>query len=481
MKNLLLKNGSIVNEGEVFKGSIVIAGEYISQIIRLSDFKSVKEYGSFLKKVESQMESLDLTGLHIFPGVIDSHVHFREPGDGWKGNIESESRAAVLGGVTSFMDMPNNTPPATTRSLLEDKFASAEQSSYANYSFYLGASNSNIAEIRNIKRRDVCGVKLFMGSSTGNLLVDNSKAIDDIFRFCPTLIAVHCEDNQTIASNLKKAQDKYGKDIPAAVHPDIRSREACIKSSAKAVELALKYHSRLHILHVTTREEVETLSALKRPAAWKASDKAREAIVTAETCPTYLWFCREDYSKYGNLIKCNPAIKDRSDMFALRQALKDGAIQTIGSDHAPHLLSEKLRPYAECPSGIPLMPYSLQIMLTLAKRGEFSLSEIADKMSHSPARCFAVEKRGFIRAGYFADFAVVDMEKPSASASHPAAMCRWSPFSEKGITYHNPDGTDEDLEQFPVSVVHTFVSGCQVVENGTLTGNTNSRPLTFNR
>ena len=208
MKNLLLKNGSIVNEGEVFKGSIVIAGEYISQIIRLSDFKSVKEYGSFLKKVESQMESLDLTGLHIFPGVIDSHVHFREPGDGWKGNIESESRAAVLGGVTSFMDMPNNTPPATTRSLLEDKFASAEQSSYANYSFYLGASNSNIAEIRNIKRRDVCGVKLFMGSSTGNLLVDNSKAIDDIFRFCPTLIAVHCEDNQTIASNLKKAQDR---------------------------------------------------------------------------------------------------------------------------------------------------------------------------------------------------------------------------------------------------------------------------------
>ena len=247
------------------------------------------------------------------------------------------------------------------------------------------------------------------------------------------------------------------------------------------MELALKYHSRLHILHVTTREEVETLSALKRPAAWKASDKAREALVTAETCPTYLWFCREDYSEYGNLIKCNPAIKDRSDMLALRQALKDGTIQTIGSDHAPHLLSEKLRPYAECPSGIPLMPYSLQIMLTLAKRGEFSLSEIADKMSHSPARCFAVEKRGFIREGYFADFAVVDMEKPSASASHPAAMCRWSPFSEKGITYHNPDGTDEDLEQFPVSVVHTFVSGCQVVENGTLTGNTNSRPLTFNR
>ena len=457
--DLLLRNGTIVNEGEVFKGSIVISGERISRIIREPES---------LQFDPSGMEVLDMTGLHIFPGVIDSHVHFREPGDGWKGNIESESKAAVLGGVTSFMDMPNNTPPALTLDLLEDKFDSAEETSYANYSFYLGASNSNLNEIRRVRRKDICGVKLFMGASTGGLLVDDESALENVFRYSPILIAVHCEDSSIISANLKKAIDRYGAEIPPQMHPEIRSRICCLKSTEKAVSLANKYKSRLHILHVTTKEEAELISTLPEN-------------ITAETAPSYLWFCDKDYRRYGNLIKCNPSVKAKADMLALRKALKEGVIKTVGSDHAPHLLGDKLKPYTEAPSGIPLMQYTLMMMLTLAKRGEFSLTDIAEHLSHSPAKCFKVEDRGFIREGYYADLAIVDLEKPFTSIDSPAAMCRWSPFSENGIVYHPQSGKDEILDTFPASVVHIIVNGCVTVKDGRLTQNRNPKRLRFDR
>ncbi|MBR5073631.1 MAG: amidohydrolase family protein [Bacteroidales bacterium] len=457
--DLLLRNGTVVNEGEVFKGSIVICGERISRIIREADFHQEDFSG---------METLDMTGLHIFPGVIDTHVHFREPGGGRKANIESESKAAVLGGVTSFMDMPNNTPPALTLDLLEDKFKSAEKTSFANYSFYLGASNSNLGEIKKINRKEICGVKLFMGASTGGLLVDDESALENVFRFSPTLIAVHCEDSSLISANLKKAIEKYGADIPAQMHPKIRSRQCCLKSTEKALYLANKHKSRLHILHVTTKEEAELISA-------------QPENITAETAPSYLWFCDKDYKEYGNLIKCNPSIKGRGDMLSLRKALKEGAIKTVGSDHAPHLLGDKLKPYTEAPSGIPLMQYTLMMMLTLAKRGEFSLTDIAEHLSHSPAECFKVEGRGFIREGYYADFAIVDLEKPYMYIDSPDAKCGWSPFSQKGIFFHPESGKDEKINTFPASVVHTIVNGCVTVRDGRLTQNRNPKRLTFDR
>ena len=475
--NLLLKNGTIVNEGEVFRGSIVIIGERISEIIRESD----PQYNSRIDNALQKAEVMDLTGLHVFPGIIDSHVHFREPGDGVKGTIESESRAAVMGGVTSFMDMPNNSPAATTLQMLEDKFASAAKSSYANYSFYLGASNSNLEEIRHIPERDVCGVKVFMGSSTGNLLVDSGKALEDIFLVSPCLIAVHCEDNSIISSNLKDAAQKYRDNIPSLAHPLIRSRQACVSSSERAIALAQKYNSRLHILHITTKEEVQMLEDIINPDSWNFNDSHRRALITGEACPSYLWFCSKDYEHYGNLIKCNPAIKDEEDMLALRKALKDGVLKTVGSDHAPHLLSDKLKPYAQCPSGMPLVQYSLQMMLSLCKAGVFTLEDVADRMAHGPAKCFSLKDRGFIREGFYADLAIVDLEKASDSAENPQTKCRWSPFSEEGIVFHPEEGTDQMLPSFPCSVTHTIVNGCLVVNNGSITDEKRVKRLEFDR
>ena len=447
MGTILLKNGTVVNEGEVFRGSIVISGDRISGIFRGTEVPD---------HILSGAEVVDMTGLHIFPGVIDTHVHFREPGGGRKGNIESESKAVALGGVTSFMDMPNNNPPALSLSLLEEKFLSAQKTSYANYSFYLGAGKDNLQEIKKMNCRDICGVKLFMGSSTGNLMVEDDKAVEDIFRCCPTLLAVHCEDNGIISENLKKALSEYGPDIPPQMHPMIRSAEACLKSSKKAVSLANRYGTRLHILHVSTKAEADMLSESGNPA------------ITGEACASYLWFCSKDYKTYGNLIKCNPAIKSEEDMMALRKALKDGVLKTVGSDHAPHLLEDKQKPYAECPSGIPLGQYIFQMMLSLAKGGVFTLAEVADRMSHSPARCFALKDRGFIREGYYADLAVADLDKECMDLSSPASLCGWSPFSVRNFT-------------FPCSVVHTIVNGCFVVRDGSLTGKRNSLRLRFDR
>ncbi len=481
MKNLVLKNGTIVNEGEVFIGSVLVSGERISRIVRRSAFPTGEDYLSCVDSLSENAEVVDVAGLHIFPGVIDSHVHFREPGDGLKGTIESESRAAVLGGVTSFMDMPNNSPSAVTRQALEDKFSKAEKTSFANYSFYLGASNANLEEIRGIARQDVCGVKVFMGSSTGNLLVDSGKALEDIFRICPVPIAVHCEDNAIIAANLKSATEKYGDQIPPEMHPVIRSREACLISSEKAIALAQKYNSRLHILHITTREEVKMLENIINPDSWDINDPHRRAMITAEACPTYLWFCSQDYKHYGNLIKCNPAIKDEEDMLALRSALKDGVLKTVGSDHAPHIFQDKLRPYTHCPSGIPLGQYIFQMMLTLAKAGVFTLEEVADRMAHGPANCFSVKDRGFIREGYYADLTVVDLQRPSPSADNPQTKCRWSPFAEEGIVFHPEEGKDEIIPSFPCSVMHTIINGSFAVKDGEFTGIRCGRRLSFNR
>ncbi len=467
--DLLLKNATVVNEGQTFRGSVVVRGERISQVLRQKDFASVKLYNEAVRNAASLAETMDLEGLHVFPGMIDTHVHFREPGDGWAGNIESESKAAVLGGVTSFMDMPNNIPPATSNALLEDKFASAEQTSYANYSFYLGATGNNLDQIRSIRKKQVCGVKVFMGSSTGNLLVDRAEDMEDIFRYCRVPIAVHAEDNAVIASNLSAAIQRFSGSIPPQMHPKIRSRSACLKSSGLAVELALKHCARLHILHITTKEEVQMLSQVQN-----------SGLITAETCPSYLWFCSKDYRRYGNLIKCNPAIKDVEDMLELRKALKNGILQTVGSDHAPHLLKDKLKPYNQCPSGIPLIQYEMQMMLALAKEGVFALADIAEKTSHNPARCFAIKDRGFIREGQYADLAIADLSRP-ASTDSPAAMCRWSPFSEEGICIRGKDGKAKRKNGFPCSIVHTMVNGCFVVRNGLLTGKRRSRRLMFDR
>ena len=450
---LLLKNGTIVNEGSCFKGSLLIEDEFIKEIIPESSFREFSNYLSYIAKLEQTAEVVDVTGLHILPGVIDCHVHFRQPGDGKKGTIESESRAVVLGGVTSFMDMPNTLPPTTTKELLKEKFNIAKASSNANYSFYLGASKDNIEEIKSLDKRNVCGVKLFMGASTGNMMVEDEKALEDIFKFSSLPVAVHCEDNSIIARNLQEYKENYGSNIPAWCHPQIRSREACLASTKKAVALAEKFNARLHVLHVTTKEEAELFSRMENPK------------ITGECCANYLWFCSDDYSRLGNLIKANPAIKEREDMTALREAVKRGVLKTVGSDHAPHLLADKKLGYLNAPSGIPNGEYTLYMMLTLAKEGVFSLSDVAQRLSHSPADIYKVEKRGYIREGYFADLAIVNMKRPFKEIDAPASKAGWSPFSEP----------------FPASVEYTFVNGCMTVKNGKLTGARRALPLSFDR
>ena len=440
---LLLKNGTVVNEGSCLKGSLLIEDEFIQEIIPESSFREFSQ----------DTEVLDITGLYILPGVIDCHVHFRQPGDGKKGTIESESRAVVLGGVTSFMDMPNTTPATTTKELLREKFNIAKDSSYANYSFYLGASKDNIEEIKSLDKRNVCGVKLFMGASTGNMMVEDEKALEDIFKFSPLPVAVHCEDNSIIAKNLQEYKEKYGDDIPSWCHPLIRSREACLNSTKKAVDLAKRFNTQLHILHITTKEEAELFAKNDSPR------------ITGECCANYLWFCSDDYGRLGNLIKANPAIKEREDMNSLREAVKRGVLKTVGSDHAPHLLKDKKLNYLNAPSGIPNGEYTLLMMLTLAKEGLFSLNDVAQRLSHSPADIYKVEKRGYIREGYFADLAIVNIDKPFKDIAAPASQAGWSPFTEP----------------FPASVEYTFVNGCMTVKKGELTGERKPLPLTFDR
>lgn len=459
---ILIKNGTVVNEGLSCKGSLLINGDIIEKVILTSEFVGEEEYNKTVEELEKRISEsgcriIDAKGLHILPGVIDDQVHFREPGNTAKATVESESKAAVLGGVTSFMDMPNNNPPTVTLSALEGKYANAAKNSYANYSFYLGATNDNLQEIKSIEKDKICGVKVFMGSSTGNMLVNDSSTLEAIFRESPVLIATHCEDEQTIKENSALYAERYGDEIPFEMHPLIRSREACIKCSAKALDLAVKNSSQLHILHLSTADEIEMIKE-----AQKSNPK-----ISGEVCVHYMWFNSKEYPQYGSRMKCNPAIKEEADMLAIRKAVKDGTIDVVATDHAPHLFEEKQQPYTKAPSGLPLVQHSLQVMLELASKGIFTIEDVVQKMSHGPARCFNIRKRGFIREGYYADLVLVDTSLPdSTSAASPAYKCGWSPFC--GHT-------------FTASIIHTFVNGCQVVKNGCLTGEKNSMRLLFDR
>lgn len=454
--DLLIKNGTIVNEGLSLKGSLLIKGSFISKVLLEKDFKSTEEYNSYIESFNTK-NVINADGLHILPGVIDDQVHFREPGNTHKATISSESKAAVLGGVTSYMDMPNNTPATTTIKGLEEKYQIAQRDSYANYAFYLGATNENIDEIKAIDKTKVCGVKVFMGSSTGNMLVNNNEQLNAIFKDSPVLIATHCEQEDIIKANLELYKNKYGENIPFEMHPDIRSREACINCTKRALELAIANNTRLHILHISTADEIEMIKEAR-----KVNNK-----ISGEVCVHYMWFNDSDYAKYGSAVKCNPAIKKESDMLAIRSAVKEGIIRVVATDHAPHLKSEKQNNYLNAPSGLPLVQHSLQLMLELASKDVFTVEDVVDRMSHGPAECFNIEKRGYIRDGYFADLAIVNLnKKDEISTIYPAYKCGWSPL--KGYSFCS-------------SVIHTIINGVPVVKNGEFQDIKNAMPLSFNR
>ncbi|MEF9987377.1 MAG: dihydroorotase [Bacteroidales bacterium] len=453
---IIIKDGTIVNNGLSYKGSLLIEYNRVSQIIMDNDPK-INEKIEAIYRDKHIDKTISALGMYILPGVIDDQVHFREPGNTDKATIESESIAAVLGGVTSFMDMPNNTPSTTTNEALEGKYKIAEDHSYANYSFYLGATNYNIDEIRRVDKTKVCGIKVFMGSSTGNMLVNDEQALNAIFKESPILIATHCEQEEIIQANLKEYTAKYGENIPFEAHSNIRSREACITCTKRALKLAIENNSRLHILHISTAEEIELIRQARK----------KNPKITGEVCVHYMWFNQNDYAKYGSRIKCNPAIKLTSDMLAIRDAVKDGIIKVVATDHAPHLKCEKDNNYSNAPGGLPLVQHSLQLMLELSRKGIFTIEEVVARMSHGPAECFNIQNRGFIKEGDFADLVIVNLNLPdSTTTNNPAYKCGWSPF---------------EGETFGSSIVHTFVNGVQVVENGKLTGQRSAEALTFNR
>jgi dihydroorotase len=445
-KKTILTNAILVNENRLFQGHLVIEGAYIKQIIE-----------GEIPLIEGA-SVVDLKGKLLIPGVIDDQVHFREPGLTYKGDINSESRAAIAGGVTSYMDMPNNNPPILTQELLESKYQIASKESLANYSFYMGASNSNIDEVLKTDPKTVCGVKIFMGSSTGNMLVDNEITLSKLFKDVPMLIATHCEDEATIQNNMKLFRNKYGDEVPLNMHSEIRSAEACYLSSSFAVRLAQKYNTRLHVLHLSTSKEMELF----------ANDKPlKDKRITAEVCVHHLLFNRSDYEKLGTRIKWNPAIKEESDRLALIQALMDNKIDVIATDHAPHSLEEKSNSYFKAPSGGPLVQHSLQSMLEFFHDGLLSLEFIVDKMCHAPAVCFQVKNRGFIREGYFADLVVVDLKKDDLIKDENVFYkCGWTPFNGK---------------TFRSSISKTFVNGNLVFDNAKIIEGTHGMRLEFNR
>lgn len=457
MSVILLKNGTIINEGSSITGSVLIENEFIKKVL-----PGVFSESNLKKSVSEQDEKIfidkiiDCSGLIIMPGLIDDQVHFREPGSTHKGNIESESKAAVLGGVTTYMDMPNNNPPATSNILLENKYNIAKDSSYANYSFYLGASNFNLDELQNIDKDNVCGIKVFMGSSTGNMLVDNDESLNQIFRISGITIATHCEDESIIRSNLENAKKIYGEEIPFSMHNKIRNRESCIVSTKKALDLALTYNTKLHILHISTKEEIDLIREAK-----KVNNN-----ISAETCVQYMYFNSGDYDTFGSRIKCNPSIKDETDRLAIIRGVQDGIINIVATDHAPHSIEEKNNKYLSCPSGLPLIQHGMQIMMELFKDGYFDLCELVQSMCHSPAITFGIKSRGFIKKGYYADLVILDQNKIDyTSTKKPSYRCGWSPFENTN---------------FSSTVIHTLVNGTMVVENSVLTGNKNSMRIKFN-
>jgi len=441
----LIKNGTIINENSIFKGDIIIDNDIIEKII---------PQGSSYDTNQNFAQIIDACDEYIIPGVIDDQVHFRDPGLTTKEDIYYGSRAAVAGGVSSFMDMPNVLPPTTSLALLKEKQKIGAQKSLINYSFYFGATNDNIDEIRNVDPRTTCGIKVFMGSSTGNMLVDNIQTLEKIFSEAPTLIATHCEDTPTINANIDLYKARYGEDIPIEYHHLIRSREACLKSSSLAVKLAKKYNSRLHVLHLSTADEIPLFSN-------EARNKKR---ITGEVCVHHLWFNNEAYLEKGNLVRWNPAIKLESDRQALLKGISKGNLDVIATDHAPHLMAEKTGKYLHAAGGGPLVQHSLVMMLELAQRGEISLEKVVDCMCHAPADVFRIEKRGYLREGYKADICIFKKSKWTVDSNNILYKCAWSPMDR--VTFHN-------------KVVKTIINGKLVFDNGCIDTESRGELLTF--
>ena len=444
--NYWIKNATLVNEGKTFMASVFVSDGLIARIVPEGD---PFDYGSAVV--------IDGTGKCLIPGIIDEHVHFREPGLTQKADLYTESRAAVAGGVTSFMDMPNTLPQTTTQALLEQKFELAAEKSLANFSFYLGATNDNLDEVVKTDPKRVCGIKLFMGSSTGNMLVDQNEVLVRLFRDSPCLIAAHCEDEATIHANTVRCKDLVAKGevIPdAGIHPFVRTMEACYRSSSKAVDMAEKFGARLHVLHISTKKEL---------SLFRNDIPLVDKKITAETCPHYLWFADHDYEEKGFAIKCNPAIKSNWDREALRQALRNGLVDTIGTDHAPHLLAEKLTDdYFTSKSGFPSIQYGLQVMLECG----FDLPLLVQLMCHHPALLYHIDRRGFLREGYHADLALVALNHDVViSNATVLSKCGWTPYD--GLAVHS-------------QVTHTFVNGNLVYENGIFHEDNRGERINFN-
>ena len=444
MGKILLKNGIVVNEGVTQERDILIIDDVIAKIGKdISD---------------PDAEVIDIAGKHVLPGVIDDQVHFREPGLTHKGTIATESRAALAGGITTFMEQPNTTPQTTTIEKLEEKFATAANAAFANYSFLFGGTNDNLEELKRLDKNACSGIKLFLGSSTGNMLVDDEKVIENIFSNTEMVISAHCEDETTIRENLAKYKAEYGDDIPVEMHPIIRSEEACYLSSSRAIALAKKTGARLHVFHLSTGKETDL---------FRNDIPLEQKKITAEVCIHHLWFSDADYANKGTLIKWNPAVKTAKDRDMLWDALLDDRIDVIATDHAPHLLEEKSNVYTKAPSGGPLVQHALNAMLEKVKEGKITLENMVQKMCHNPAILFQIEKRGYLREGYYADLVVADLNSPwKVTKENIAYKCKWSPFEDT---------------TFSSKVVHTFVNGHLGYSNGQFSEKRNAKRLTFNR
>ena len=440
----LIKNATLVNENKIYQSDVLIEDQKIKKIAK--------------KITINADQKINAQGLHLLPGIIDDQVHFREPGLTHKGTIYTESKAAVAGGITSFMEMPNTNPQVLTQKLLEDKYQIAAKTSIANHSFFMGASNDNLKEVLKTNPKNVGAIKIFMGSSTGNMLVDNQHILEEIFAKSRMLIAVHCEDEKIIQNNLSKAEKKFGQNIPISEHPNIRSAEACFKSSSMAIKLAKKHNTRLHVFHISTKKELEL---------FENNIPLKDKKITAEVCIHHLWFDEKNYQKKGALIKWNPAIKKESDKQSLFQALLDDRLDVIATDHAPHTLKEKNNSYLKSPSGGPLIQHALPAMLEFYKMGKIKLEKIIEKMCHNPAICFKIEKRGFIREGYFADLVLVNLNHPwKVQKENILYKCGWSPF---------------EGEIFNAKITHTLINGHIAYSNGKFDESKNGMRLTFSR
>ena len=439
---ITIKNCKVVNEGQITEKDLIIKNGRFEKI------------GNDLA---SEGETIDAAGLFLFPGIIDDQCHFREPGLTERGSIKTESLSAVAGGTTSFMDMPNVIPPTLSLDLWRDKISIAEKTASANFSFYMGTSNTNIDEIKAIDPKEVCGIKIFMGSSTGNLHVDSEDALNDLFRESPVIITTHCEDDPMIKAKEQEFLAKYGEKIPVEMHSEIRSREACLKSSKKAIDLAERHDANLHILHLTTKEEVELFS----------NKPLNEKMITAEDCIPHLYFSRDDYTTKGTLIKCNPSIKETADRDALRAGLLEGYIDYVATDHAPHQLEGKSNDYMDCPSGIPSVQHTLLVLLELVREGVYSLNDLPYYLSHKVADRFKIIDRGYIREGYWADCVLVDLEhQHKITKENTSYFCGWSPF--EGDTFNS-------------KVISTFVNGTHAYNEGKILETNLGMQLEFDR